>query len=112
MKIGIIGAGHMGATLGELWVAAGHEVFLAARSPETADAVAQAIGRGASVRPVSEVARDADAVDATNLYPQRDGPISEEVLAARARLESGPGVAHRGARMTLARVAPGPSRGR
>ena len=34
MKIGIIGAGHIGGTLAKLWVAAGHEVMLSSRHPD------------------------------------------------------------------------------
>ena len=36
MKIGIIGTGNMGRTLGGLWAAAGHEVFFGGRRPEAA----------------------------------------------------------------------------
>jgi len=34
MKIGIIGSGMIGATVGKLWADAGHEVFFASRHPE------------------------------------------------------------------------------
>src|SRR5262245_8039250 len=34
MKIGIIGAGRVGGTIGELWVKAGHEVVFSARTLE------------------------------------------------------------------------------
>jgi lactate dehydrogenase-like 2-hydroxyacid dehydrogenase len=34
MKIGIIGAGHIGGTIGELWAKAGHPVFFSSRHPE------------------------------------------------------------------------------
>src|SRR5207248_2075607 len=34
MKIGIIGAGHIGGTIGELWIKAGHPVFFSSRHPE------------------------------------------------------------------------------
>src|ERR1700754_604876 len=33
-KIGVIGAGHIGATIGGLWVKAGHPVFFSSRHPE------------------------------------------------------------------------------
>lgn len=34
MKIGIIGSGHIGGTLGVLWAKAGHEVFFSSRHPD------------------------------------------------------------------------------
>src|SRR5258708_19636203 len=34
MKIGIIGAGHIGGTIGGLWTKAGHPVFFSSRHPE------------------------------------------------------------------------------
>jgi len=36
MRIGIIGTGNMGRTLGGIWASAGHEVFFGARKPEIA----------------------------------------------------------------------------
>ena len=32
MKIGVIGSGRVGGTIGELWVKAGHEVLFSART--------------------------------------------------------------------------------
>ena len=34
MKIGIIGSGNIGSTLGEFWVKAGHQVLFSSRNPE------------------------------------------------------------------------------
>jgi hypothetical protein len=34
LKIGVIGAGHIGGTIGGLWVKAGHQVLLSSRHPE------------------------------------------------------------------------------
>src|SRR4051812_8849136 len=39
MKIGIIGAGRVGGTIGELWVKAGHEVLFSARTIEEVHAL-------------------------------------------------------------------------
>jgi predicted dinucleotide-binding enzyme len=33
MKIGILGAGNMGAALGKLWAALGHEICFGVRQP-------------------------------------------------------------------------------
>jgi len=35
MKIGIIGAGDVGLTLANLWIQAGHQVFLSSRHPKS-----------------------------------------------------------------------------
>ncbi len=34
MKIGVIGSGNIGGTVGALWARAGHEVLFASRHPE------------------------------------------------------------------------------
>ena len=34
LKIGIIGSGNIGSTLGEWWIKAGHEVLFSSRHPE------------------------------------------------------------------------------
>lgn len=44
LKIGIIGAGRIGGTLGELWVKAGHQVLLSSRRPERLKALAERLG--------------------------------------------------------------------
>ena len=45
MRIGIIGSGNIGSTLGRLWVGAGHEVhFSFARKPERLDELAASLG--------------------------------------------------------------------
>lgn len=46
MKIGILGSGAIGGTLGKLWAQAGHDVLFSSRHPETlASLVAQAGSR-------------------------------------------------------------------
>jgi len=47
MKIGIIGAGRIGGTLGELWAKAGHEVMLSSLDLEQDKELAARIGAGA-----------------------------------------------------------------
>lgn len=46
MKIGIIGSGNMGRSLGILWAEQGHEVFFGARTVEKGQAVADLAGQG------------------------------------------------------------------
>jgi 8-hydroxy-5-deazaflavin:NADPH oxidoreductase len=103
MKIGIIGAGHIGGTLTRRFRALGHDVFVAnSRGPETLADLADETGAKAvtpqeaarqgqvlivtiPVKNVPRLPRDLFAnapagqvvVDTGNYYPQRDGYIAE-----------------------------------
>jgi 8-hydroxy-5-deazaflavin:NADPH oxidoreductase len=46
MKIGIIGSGNMGRSLGMLWAEQGHEIFFGARTVEKGQSVAAFVDRG------------------------------------------------------------------
>jgi predicted dinucleotide-binding enzyme len=56
MKIGIIGAGWLGGTVGKVWLNAGHEVFFSSRNPEKQRRAAAALGPRASGGAVEEAA--------------------------------------------------------
>ena len=103
MKIGIIGAGHIGGTLTRRFSALGYEVFVAnSRGPETLADLAGETGATAvtvkeaaragevvivaiPVKNIAKLPRDLFAnvpdsvvvVDTGNYYPQRDGQIAE-----------------------------------
>src|SRR3972149_4966624 len=47
MKIGIVGSGRIGSTLGELWLKAGHEVMFSSLDLEHDKALAARLGAGA-----------------------------------------------------------------
>jgi len=112
MKIGIIGAGHIGGNLAQLLVRHGHQVVIAnSRGPQTLDDVAARTG--ATPVDVLDAPRDADVVivavplravaelpkglldsaapgvvviDTNNYYPQRDGqirPIDDGMVSSR-----------------------------
>ncbi|POA80385.1 NADP oxidoreductase [Pseudomonas sp. FW305-E2] len=49
MRIGVIGAGWLGGTVGRLWVKAGHEVMFSSRNPDKLEAMARELGPRASV---------------------------------------------------------------
>jgi predicted dinucleotide-binding enzyme len=102
MKIGIIGAGHIGGNLAQLFRQHGHDVSIAnSRGPQTLTEVAERTG--ATPVTAAEAPRDADVVvvtvplkavaelpkglldsarpsavviDTNNYYPQRDGQIA------------------------------------
>ncbi len=104
-NIGIIGAGHIGSTIGGLWIKAGHSVFFSSRHPEKlkdlvmrlgplaqAGAVNQAIAFGDVVliavpyAALPQIGKDYGkslagkiVLDANNAVPARDGAIADEV---------------------------------
>jgi predicted dinucleotide-binding enzyme len=104
-RIGIIGSGHIGGTIGGLWLKKGHPVMFSSRHPEElkqmvaelgslaqAGAVAQAIGFGdvlfiaVPYGAIPQVGKDYSAatkgkvmLDACNAVSSRDGAIADEV---------------------------------
>jgi len=113
LRIGVIGSGRVGGTIGELWVKAGHEVMFSSLDIEHDRKLAAGIGSGARAGTPKEAAafgevlffavpyaalpglgRDLAAeikgkivLDASNPIPGRDGDM------AKAALASGTGVA-------------------
>jgi len=107
MPIGTIGAGHIGSTVGGLWVKSGHKVFFSSRHPEElkdlvaglgplaqAGTVDQAIAFGDVVlitipySALPQIGRDYAAalkgkivLDTCNAVVGRDGAIADEVEA-------------------------------
>lgn len=105
MKIGIIGAGHIGGTLAKLWIAAGHEVLISSRHPDELKPLAAQLGPKARVGTPKEAASFGDVVlvsvpykalpdlgrdlkaelagkvvlDTCNPYPGRDGEMANAV---------------------------------
>src|SRR4051812_37232881 len=64
MKIGIIGSGNVGGTLGTRWAQKGHSVVFSSRNPQSAEMrrlVAEA-GRTASASATAEAAQSSDVV--------------------------------------------------
>jgi predicted dinucleotide-binding enzyme len=109
MKIGIIGAGRVGGTLGELWVKAGHEVMFSARTieevnsllanlklgpraragtPQQAAAFGDAVLVSVPYAALPQIGRDNAAelkgkvvLDTSNPIENRDGPMAAEMRA-------------------------------
>jgi len=54
MKIGIIGSGNIGSTVGTLWVKAGHQVLFSSRHPEELKSLVDGLGPLARAGTVSE----------------------------------------------------------
>lgn len=104
MKIGIIGSGKIGGTLGKHWMSVGHSVMFSSRHPEQLQEMAKQIG--AQTGTPAEAAAFGQVIllaipfgqipeltstlgelegkiliDATNPYPKRDGDLAQQVLA-------------------------------
>lgn len=62
LKIGVIGSGHIGSTLGRLWVKAGHPVMFASRHPDMLKEMAQELGPLASTGTPKQAAEFGDVV--------------------------------------------------
>lgn len=106
MRIGILGAGMIGGTLGRLWHAAGHETYFATRHPDLVGPLVRELGEGAFAGTPREAARWGEVIllavplaaipevahaiaplvdgkvvlDACNAYTGRDGALAEEAL--------------------------------
>lgn len=101
MKIGIIGAGHIGATVAKLFIEAGHEIAIAnSRGPETLESLVADLGKKATALSVEDAAKFGEiifvsipfgkyeelpasafetkiVIDSNNYYPGRDGNYPE-----------------------------------
>jgi 8-hydroxy-5-deazaflavin:NADPH oxidoreductase len=104
LRIGTIGAGRIGGTLGGLWVRAGHPVMFSSKDPQEGEALAARLGplaRAGSVaeaiafgevvllavpygampeigREYGEALKGKIVIDAGNAIAGRDGPIADE----------------------------------
>jgi 8-hydroxy-5-deazaflavin:NADPH oxidoreductase len=56
MRLGIVGAGMIGATMARLWSEAGHDVRLASRHPEQLAALVEQLGERVSAGPAQDAA--------------------------------------------------------
>lgn len=61
MKIGVIGSGRVGATLGAIWLAAGHQVMFSDKTPDVAAALTRTL-KGAKAGTGAEAVAFADVV--------------------------------------------------
>ncbi len=62
MKIGVIGSGHIGGTIGGLWVKAGHPVLFSSRHPEELKSMVEGLGPLARAGTVADALNFADVI--------------------------------------------------
>jgi 8-hydroxy-5-deazaflavin:NADPH oxidoreductase len=121
MRIGIIGAGWLGGTVGKIWVRAGHSVLFSSRHPEAHAGMVRELGESASAGTMRDAAEFGEVIlvavpyhaleqvgsdlhdalvgkvvlDATNPYLRDPAPLVKKVMAqgvAIASLERLPNV--------------------
>lgn len=107
MKIGILGCGNIGSAIARHWADAGHELYVSAKHPESAERLASRLGkdRAKAVSPeeaarqgevilltiplgevpslspaVKEALRGKIVMDTCNPYPERDGQAANDVI--------------------------------
>ena len=106
MRIGIIGAGNIGGTVGTLWAKAGHQVCFGVRRPDKLASLIEGIGAHAAAGTPKEAAMFGEVafcaapygawpdlakqvggdlagkvvIDAANPYPERDGAFAEDAI--------------------------------
>ena len=107
LRIGVVGSGNVGGTIGTLWVKAGHEVMFSSLDIEHDRKLAAGIGAGARAGTPKEAAAFGEvlffavpyaalpglgrdlaaeikgkiALDASNPIPRRDGDMAKDALA-------------------------------
>src|SRR4051812_39737806 len=62
MRIGIVGAGMIGSTVGKLWIDAGYDVRFASRHPEELQSLVEKLGKRASAGTPAEAAAFGEVV--------------------------------------------------
>ena len=62
MKIGIIGSGRIGGTIGELWAKAGHKVFFSSRHPDELKPLVEQSGPNAQAGTVQQAVTFGDVI--------------------------------------------------
>jgi hypothetical protein len=97
LKIGIIGGGHIGSTLGTLWVKSGHPVMVSSRHPEELVSLVQGLGPLAKSGSVAEAIAFGDVMFIAvpyGAYPQIGKDYGSQ-LAGKVVLDAGNAVAAR-----------------
>lgn len=79
MKIGILGAGNVGGTLGEAWTRHGHEVYFGVRNPdaEAVLALLKRCGPRARAESLADTVRTTDAVVNCLPWPATKGALEK-----------------------------------
>jgi predicted dinucleotide-binding enzyme len=91
LKIGIIGSGNIGSTIGSLWVKAGHPVMFSSRHPEELEPLVKGLGALAKSGAVADAIKFGDVVFIAvpyGAYPQI-GKDYGSLLSGKILLDAG-----------------------
>src|SRR5258706_3470221 len=87
LKIGVIGSGHIGGTIGGLWVKAGHSVLFSSRHPEELKPLTDSLG------PLAKAGTVGDALDFGDVIlvacPTRPSRSLPRITVPSSRARSG-----------------------
>jgi len=91
MKIGVVGSGNIGGTVGTLWIKAGHQVLFSSRNPENLKQLVDGLGPPARAGTVGEALAFGEAIFIGvpyGAYPQIGKDYAKE-LADKIVLDAG-----------------------
>ena len=97
LKIGVIGSGHIGGTVGTLWVKSGHPVMFSSRHPEELASMVQGLGPLAKAGSVEDAVAFGDVIFIAvpyAAYPQIGKDYGSK-LSGKVVLDAGNAVARR-----------------
>ena len=86
MRIGVLGTGRMGSTLGRLWAHAGHQICFGSRTPQKAQLLAESIGSPTCGGSYADAATFGDVVVLATQWAgvsdalQAAGTLSDKIL--------------------------------
>lgn len=76
MKIGVIGSGGIGGTVGTLWAKVGHEVLFSSRNPDKLSSLVATAGHSAGAGTITEAASFADVIFLAVYYWTTDDALA------------------------------------
>jgi len=88
MKIGILGSGHVGSTLGRHWARAGHVVFFSSRHPDDLQKLAREAGNGAQAGTLEEAARFGDVLLLAIPWRSRESLPNAELFTGKVVIDA------------------------
>lgn len=86
IKIGIIGAGNIGGTIGQLWAKAGHKVFYSSRHPDELKPLVEKTGPNAQAGTVQQAVAFGDVIFIAVPYSAMPGIGRDNAAALKGKI--------------------------